>query len=60
MPTQKTSADIELTVMGGLCTEMAPSDLPIGASPLCYDVDFLVGSVKTRDGLQSVYTLCYS
>jgi hypothetical protein len=46
--------------MGGLCTEMAPSDLPQGASPLTYDTDYDIGRAKTRDGLQSVYTLCYS
>lgn len=56
MNNAKNSADVELAIMGGLCTEMAPSDLPLGASPLCYDVDYLVGSVKTRDGLASVYT----
>jgi hypothetical protein len=53
----KGSADIALSVFGGLCTEMTPSDLPEGASPLNYDVDYLVGSVKTRDGIQSVYSL---
>lgn len=53
------TADVSLTILGGLCTETAPSDLPEGASPLNYDVDYLVGSVKTRDGLQSVFTLWF-
>ena len=33
-----------------------PQDLPEGSSPRCFDVDFTVGSVFTRAGLQSVYT----
>lgn len=39
----------------GLVTLADSQDLPEGASPLCWDVDFLVGSVLTRPGLQSVY-----
>ena len=60
MPTNKNAADVELTIMGGLCSEMAPSDLPQGASPLTFDTDFDIGRAKTRDGLQNVFTLCYS
>lgn len=56
----KSSADVSLTVFGGLCSELAPSDLPEGASPLNYDVDYDVGRVRTRDGLVSVFALCYS
>ena len=41
--------------MGGLVTACNPQDLPEGASPRCYDVDFIVGSCFTRAGLQSVY-----
>lgn len=33
-----------------------PEDVPEGASPRCFDCDFDVGSVKTRDGLVSNYT----
>ena len=55
MATNKNAADIELTIFGGLCTELAPSDLPSGASPLNWDVDFDIGRVRTRDGLGSVY-----
>lgn len=57
-PSQKT-AEISLTILGGLCTETAPSDLPEGASPLNHDMDYLVGSAKTRDGLQSAFTLWF-
>lgn len=45
-----------LDTMGGLVTNCNPSDLPEGASPRCYDVDFITGSVFTRYGLSSVYT----
>ena len=45
-----------LDCMGGLFLNCNPQDLPEGASPRCWDVDFVVGSVFTRAGLQSVYT----
>ena len=45
-----------LDTMGGLVTNCNPQDLPEGASPRCRDVDFIIGSVFTRAGLQSVYT----
>lgn len=48
-------APIVLSSFGGLTT-LAPSEtLPDGASPRCYDVDFLAQSVFTRSGLVSVY-----
>lgn len=47
---------VPLTTWGGLVTLAGPDSLPEGASPRCYDVDFLVGSAHTRDGLRSVYT----
>lgn len=52
-PSAKNS--VILSSFGGLVTEASPSDLPEGASPLNWDVDFLVGSVLTRPGLSSVY-----
>lgn len=45
---------ITLTVFGGAVTEMAPSDLPEGASPFNQDCDFLPGSVFSRGGRQNV------
>ena len=42
--------------MGGLITFASPQDLPEGASPRNFDVDFIVGSVFTRPGLAPVYT----
>jgi hypothetical protein len=56
MPANKNAADVSVTVFGGLCSEMAPSDLPQGASPLTYDTDFDIGRARTRDGLESVYS----
>lgn len=47
-------AKIPLTVFGGAVTEMAPSDLPEGASPYNQDCDFLPGSVFTRGGRSNV------
>ena len=45
-----------LDTMGGLVTFASPRDLPEGASPRNWDVDFSVGSVVTRPGLRSVYS----
>lgn len=47
-------AKIPLTVFGGAVTEMAPSDLPEGASPFNQDVDYLPGSVFTRGGRANI------
>lgn len=45
-----------LDTFGGLVTNVNPTDLPEGASPRTWDTDFIIGSVFTRPGLQSVYT----
>lgn len=45
-----------LDTMAGLITFASAQDLPEGASPRNWDVDYIVGSVFTRAGLQSVYT----
>ena len=50
------TADAPLDMFGGLVTDMAPADLPAGASPDCADVAFVPGAVKTRPGLLSMYT----
>lgn len=44
----------------GLITNASNDSLPEGASPLNWDVDFVTGSVYTRQGLVSAYTLCYT
>lgn len=40
----------------GLYTEADPTNLPEGVSPLTWDTDFLIGSVRMRPGLQSAYS----
>jgi hypothetical protein len=45
-----------LVVFSGLVCEANPPDVPAGSSPVCCDCDFTVASVKTRDGLESIYT----
>jgi len=50
------SIDSPLEIFGGLVTDMAAADLPAGVSPDCQDVAFVPGSVKTRPGLQSMFS----
>ena len=50
------TTDAPLDIFGGLVTDVAPADLPAGASPDCADVAFVPGAVKTRPGLLSVFT----
>jgi hypothetical protein len=49
------TVDAPLDIFGGLVTDVAPADLPPGASPDCADVAFVPGAVKTRPGLLSMY-----
>ena len=49
------SPESPLVIFGGLVAELNPSDLPPGSSPICCDMDFSVGSVKTRYGVENVY-----
>lgn len=55
MNNNRQSADVVLTTYGGLCVEVAATDLPEGASPQNWDVDYDVGAVFTRSGLKSAY-----
>lgn len=48
---------VPLTVFGGAVPEMAPEDLPEGASPWNQDVDYSPGSVFTRGGRQNQFVL---
>ena len=41
---------------GGLCTLMERSDLPVGLSPACRNVEFFPGGVQTRNGTSFVTT----
>lgn len=45
------TADLPISVFSGLVTDIAPSDLPSGASPACQDVQFPLGAWRTRPGL---------
>lgn len=47
---------VPLSSFLGLYTEAAPNDLPEGASPLNWDCDFIIGSVKMRPGIGSAFT----
>jgi hypothetical protein len=49
------ASSVPLTVFGGAVTEMAPEDLPEGASPFNQDVDYYPGNVTTRGGRSSQY-----
>ena len=48
--------DAPLDLFGGLVTDMPAADLPQGVSPDCQDLAFLLGAVKTRPGLVSVFS----
>ena len=48
---------VVLDSFGGLVTTARPEDLPEGASPRNWDVDFVVGRFIQRPGCQSVYAL---
>ena len=48
--------DAPLDLFGGLVTDMAAADLPQGVSPDCQDMAFILGGVKTRPGLVSVFS----
>ncbi len=50
------TSDAALNIFNGLVSDMAPADLPAGASPDCADVAFISGAVMTRPGLLSMYT----
>jgi len=47
---------VVLESFGGLITNASPDSIPEGVSSLCFDVDFVTGSVFTRAGLVSRYT----
>ena len=51
------TVDCPIEIVAGLVTNIAPSDLPHGVSPDCSDVQFQIGSAKTRPGTTSLYTL---
>src|SRR6185437_15153170 len=51
------TAEVPLSLFGGLNTELSPSDIPEGVSPDNQDVAFLPGSVFSRPGTHKLLTL---
>ena len=51
----KDKQQVPLDTFGGLITLAGAADLPEGASPRNYDMDFSVGSTRTRSGLTSAF-----
>jgi hypothetical protein len=49
-------AESALIVFGGFVSETNPPDIPAGSAVVATDVDYTVASVRTRDGLENVYT----
>jgi hypothetical protein len=49
------TVDVPLSSFLGLNTDLAPNDLPEGASPDCQDISFRPGSAQTRPALQKRY-----
>jgi hypothetical protein len=47
---------VVLETFGGLISNASPESIPEGSSSLCFDCDFVVGSVFNRAGLISPYT----
>ena len=44
---------VVVDTLGGLCTLVERSDLPLGLSPLAKNVEFFPGGVRTRDGFKA-------
>ncbi len=53
-------AQASLSVFSGLCSEMAPPDLPDGVSPDCADNEFVPGNVFSRRCLAKVFSSAFS
>lgn len=46
---------VVVDTLGGLCTLVERSDLPVGLSPLAKNVEFFPGGVRSRDGFKTLY-----
>ena len=44
---------VVVDTLGGLCTLVERSDLPLGLSPMAQNVQFFPGGVRTRDGFKA-------
>jgi hypothetical protein len=60
MANPQAAQSVTLDAFLGLVTNFAPESLPMGASPLNWDVDYIAGEVFSRPGLVSMYSFCYS
>lgn len=60
MATPQAASSVTLDSFLGLVTNFSPESLPMGASPLNWNVDFIAGGVFTRPGLVSKYSFCGS
>ena len=60
MANPQASQSVTLDAFLGLITNFAPESIPMGGSPLAWDVDFIAGEVFSRPGLVSMYSFCYS
>ncbi len=49
-------AAVPVEVFGSLATFPDASDVPVGLSPDCQDVEYIPGGVRTRPGIVSTYT----
>ena len=49
------AVQVPLELFGGLCTEQAAANLPLGVSPDCFDMAFRPGAVFSRPGLTKVF-----
>src|SRR5690348_5494769 len=56
MPLPGSAIDVPCSLFSGLNTELSPSDLPEGVSPLNQDVAYLPGSVFSRPGTHRLFT----
>jgi hypothetical protein len=54
--TKPGATDVPLTIFGGAAPEMSNTDLPEGASAGNQDVDYSLGKVFTRPGLENVFS----
>src|SRR5262245_17822508 len=46
--------EVEIDEFGGLNTQLDPSNLPVYMSPLCYNVEFIPKTVRSRFGFTTV------
>lgn len=58
MATPQAAQPVTLDEFLGLITNCSAESVPMGASPLNWDVDYQIGEVFGRPGLVSMYSFC--